>query len=51
MIDYIERDYTISTEKQKRQIKKEYERNGKSVALISSIPTGANGGKIQVMWY
>ena len=46
MIDYIERDYSITSEQQKKAIIKEYESNGKEVLLISSI---ANR-KIQVMW-
>ena len=49
MIDYIDRDFTISTEKQKEKIKKEYEAKGKKVILISSISNGVNRGKIQVM--
>lgn len=50
MIDYIERDYSISSEKQKRKIKKEYEADGKTVLYISSISTGKNRGKIQVIY-
>lgn len=46
MIDYIERDYTITAEQQKKQIKKEYEAKGKTVLLISSI----NNRKIQIMY-
>ena len=50
MIDYIDRDYDISATKQKRNITKEYESNGKRVLLISSIANGKNRGKIQVLW-
>ena len=50
MIDYIDRDFTIPAEKQKRMIIKEYEKNGKTVLLISSISNGKNRGKIQVMY-
>ena len=50
MIDYIDRDYSISAEQQKRNIKKQYEANGKSVLYISSISDGVNRGKIQVMY-
>lgn len=50
MIDYIDRDYSISAEQQKKNIKKQYEANGKSVLYISSISDGVNRGKIQVMY-
>lgn len=50
MIDYIDRDYTISSKTQKKAILKEYESNGKEVLLVSSIANGCNRGKIQVMW-
>ena len=46
MIDYIERDYSMSSEEQKKAIIKEYESNGKEILYIASI---ANK-KIQVMW-
>ena len=50
MIDYIDRDYSISAEQQKKNIKKQYKANGKSVLYISSISDGVNRGKIQVMY-
>lgn len=46
MIDYIERDYTITAEQQKKQIKKQYEAEGKIILLISSI----DNKKIQVIY-
>ena len=46
MIDYIKRDYSMTSKQQKKAITKEYESNGKEVLLISSI---ANR-KIQVIW-
>jgi hypothetical protein len=48
MIIYVDRDYNISSEKQKKAILKELEKSGKTVLLISSISSGANRGKIQV---
>lgn len=40
MIDHIERDYSMSTEAQKRKIKKEYARQGKKVTLVLSLGNG-----------
>lgn len=50
MIDYIDRDFSIPSEKQKRMIIKDYEKNGKTVVFIQSIANGKNRGKIQVMY-
>lgn len=46
MIDLIERDYSISTEKQKKLIIKDYAANGKTVLLINSW----GDGKMQVFY-
>lgn len=50
MIDFIDRDFTISAEKQKKQIIKEYKKEGKEVLFIQSIMSGKNRGKIQIMY-
>ena len=49
MIIFIDRDYTTTAEEQKKAIKKEYQKQGKTVLLIRSIADGVNRGKIQVM--
>lgn len=46
MIDYIKRDYTISAEAQKKQIRQEYEKQGRTVHYISSI----KNQKIQIIY-
>lgn len=50
MIDYVNRDFSIPAEKQKKIIKKEYEKQGKTVLFIQSIADGKNMGKIQIMY-
>ena len=44
MIIFIDRDYTTTAEEQKKAIKKEYQKQGKTVLLIRSIADGVNGG-------
>ena len=46
----IDRDLSLSSEDQKKEIIKEYERSGKKVTFIQSLYSGKNRGKIQVMY-
>lgn len=46
----IDRDFSLSSEDQKKKIIKEYENKGKPVMFIQSIYSGKNRGKIQVMY-
>lgn len=46
----IDRNLSLSSEDQKKEIIKEYERSGKKVTFIQSLYRGKNRGKIQVMY-
>lgn len=46
----IDRDLSLSSDDQKKEIIKEYEKNDKKVTFIQSLYSGKNRGKIQVMY-
>ena len=50
MIDYIPRDYSMTSAQQHKQIIRDYAKQGKSVLLVSAIADGANRGKVQVIY-